>query len=152
MTKRKKTKPAPVIPVPVLMPRPIVKKAPSTTMHWCHSGRVATVEEVCVEVGPGWHEPIKRLIPDLFALGWDGQICQVKEKFGGLRFYIGAGSEAMFDRITQTEVECGRLCEDCGKPGKLRGGGWIRTLCNKCAKNRGYVPCDNGQKEKVNKP
>ena len=149
MTKRKKTKPS---GIRVFTPRPIVKKAPSTTMYWCHSGQVVTVEEVCAQVGPGWSEPIKRLIPALFALGWDGQVCQVKEKFGGLRFYTGAASEAMFDRITQAEKECGLLCEDCGKLGKLRGGGWIRMLCNKCAKNRGYVPCDDGQKEKVNKP
>jgi hypothetical protein len=28
-------------------------------------------------------------------------------------------------------------CEDCGIPGKVRGGGWIRTLCDTCAESRG---------------
>jgi len=32
--------------------------------------------------------------------------------------------------IREAEAEAGRTCEDCGKPGKLRRGGWVRTLCN----------------------
>ena len=40
------------------------------------------------ECGNGWYPLIKDLITDLIELGWDKQTCQVKEKFGALRFYI----------------------------------------------------------------
>jgi hypothetical protein len=28
------------------------------------------------------------------------------------------------------------ICEECGAPGKLRGGGWMRTLCDKHEEER----------------
>jgi len=40
------------------------------------------------EVNDGWLLLIKNLIDDLVKTGWDKNVCQVKEKFGGLRFYI----------------------------------------------------------------
>ena len=42
---------------------------------------------------------------------------QVKEKFGGLRFYIDNGSEAIQDLIEAAETESLCTCEDCGLPG-----------------------------------
>lgn len=47
----------------------------------------------------GWGGIINSLIEDLFNLGWNGQLYQIKEKFGGLRFYIGGGTDEMRDRI-----------------------------------------------------
>ncbi len=58
------------------------------------------------ECGNGWFPLIKELIEDLIALGWDRKTCQVKEKFGGLRFYITSGSDAIYDRISQAEFTC----------------------------------------------
>jgi hypothetical protein len=58
---------------------------------------------------------------------------QVKEKFGGLRFYIGFGSPEIYGMIRMAEEISLRTCEDCGRPGKKRGGGWIRTLCDPCS-------------------
>jgi len=82
-------------------------------------------------VGPGWFEIIKDLITDLIALGWDRETCQVKEKFGGLRFYINAGSDEIHDRISQAEKASYETCEVTGQPGKLRNDlGWIETLCD----------------------
>lgn len=78
----------------------------------------------------GWNVMIKRLIEDLIELGWDKQICQVKEKFGGLRFYIKQGSDAIYDRISVAEKESYKTCEKCGEEGKLRNDiGWHLTLC-----------------------
>jgi hypothetical protein len=58
---------------------------------------------------------------------------QVKEKFGGLRFYMTTGSEEMFDLIDKAEEESLRTCEVCGKTGSLRSlGGWYMTRCNAC--------------------
>ncbi len=51
------------------------------------------------DVNNGWFELIKELIEDLITLGWDKQTCQVKEKFGGLRFYINGGSDEIFKKL-----------------------------------------------------
>jgi hypothetical protein len=83
------------------------------------------------EVGLGWFPLIKDLITDLIELGWDKEVCQVKEKFGGLRFYINAATSEAHKRISQTEIESMSICEVTGKPGKLRTDiGWYRTLCD----------------------
>lgn len=81
-------------------------------------------------VGDGWLEIIKDLIEDLISLGWNKQICCVKEKFGGLRFYINSGSEEIFSRIIEAERISYTICEYTGKPGVLRNDiGWYQTLC-----------------------
>jgi hypothetical protein len=41
-------------------------------------------------VRKGWIPILDRLAEDLIALGWDRTLDQVKQKFGGLRFYIGS--------------------------------------------------------------
>ena len=96
-------------------------------------GLPATVADLQACVGPGWGAIIERLVNDLFALGWGGTVLQVKEKFGGLCFYIGSASEAVFKRIDSAEAESYKTCEECGEPGALRGGGWLRTLCDEHA-------------------
>jgi hypothetical protein len=85
-------------------------------------------------VGEGWHQLVEDLIDDLIKLGWNRSIHQVKEKFGGLRFYIGGGSDPIFDRIDIAEEESLKICENCGKPGMEHAKmGWIYTLCTVCA-------------------
>ena len=82
-------------------------------------------------VDSGWYKLIKDLIVDLIELGWNKQTCQVKEKFGGLRFYINAGSEEIHNRIIQAERDSYEICEVTGKPGKFRNDlGWYVTLCD----------------------
>jgi hypothetical protein len=82
-------------------------------------------------VGEGWFPLIKSLIEDLIALGWNKQVCQVKEKFGGLRFYINNGSDEIFDKIRKAEDDSLNICEKTGKPGYLRNdNGWLVTLCD----------------------
>ncbi len=83
-------------------------------------------------VGDGWLPILDRLAGDLVLMGWDRDLHQVKEKFGTLRFYIGAGTEEMEARIDQAEDESARTCERCGEPGELRRGGWQKTLCDRC--------------------
>lgn len=82
-------------------------------------------------VGVGWYPLIKDLITDLIELGWDKKTCQVKEKFGGLRFYINAGSDKIYERITLAESQSYEICEVCGEKGELRKNvGWYTTLCD----------------------
>jgi hypothetical protein len=83
------------------------------------------------ECGDGWYPLIKDLITDLIVLGWDKQTCQVKEKFGGLRFYINGASEEIYKRIRIAEDLSYETCETCGEKGELRSVGWYKTLCNK---------------------
>lgn len=84
------------------------------------------------DVGSGWYFLIKELIEDLIKLGWDKQVCQVKEKFGGLRFYINGASNEAHKRISEAENLSYETCETCGEKGELRTNiGWHTTLCDK---------------------
>ena len=90
----------------------------------------ATLEEVQKHVGPGWSSLLADLISDLDKLGWDGRIIQVKEKFGGLRFYTGGqNSSESQKRIREAEELSYKVCEMCGKPGTPGGVGWVKTMC-----------------------
>lgn len=55
---------------------------------------------------------------------------QIKEKFGGLRFYYHGGDEHIAGMVTMAESWAHRTCETCGNKGTQRSGGWIRTLCD----------------------
>jgi hypothetical protein len=56
---------------------------------------------------------------------------QVKEKFGGLRFYYNGGDDTIHGMVRMAESWAAHTCEECGNLGKMRHGGWIRTLCDK---------------------
>ena len=66
---------------------------------------------------------------------------QVKEKFGGLRFYIDSGEECpeeVYTEITNVimsvENRSFTTCEICGEPATYRKErGWKKTLCDKHA-------------------
>lgn len=55
---------------------------------------------------------------------------QIKEKFGGLRFYYSGGDDTIDGMVRIAEAWASRTCETCGHPGELRYGGWVRTLCD----------------------
>jgi hypothetical protein len=80
-------------------------------------------------IGPGWMPIVEGLIKSLITLGWDKDLHQVKEKFGGLRFYIGECTDQMWDLIDAASAHSFETCEDCGKPGRSSKRGWIKTLC-----------------------
>lgn len=85
-----------------------------------------------IECGKGWkslYEPLIELCRK------DGaSITQIKEKFGTLRFYVAGGTDRVHEAIDAAERKSAETCEQCGAPGKRIDGGWIRTLCAKCAK------------------
>jgi hypothetical protein len=85
-----------------------------------------------LECGDGWYKIIDELSAKLEPLGVVA--AQVKEKFGGLRFYINSGSEEAYKLISKAESESFKTCESCGNPGQRRGGGWVKTLCEDCDK------------------
>jgi len=55
---------------------------------------------------------------------------QVKEKFGGLRFYVQAATDKHYNYISFAESMSYRTCEMCGAPGKTYTDGWHTTLCD----------------------
>lgn len=57
-------------------------------------------------------------------------IVQVKEKFGGLRFYVDGGNDEMHHYIKFAENASYHFCEVCGSPGTSRKGNWIKVLCD----------------------
>jgi len=87
-------------------------------------------------VGDGWLPLLKNCIKDSIKAGWDKEICQVKEKFGGLSFYINSGTTEVFNVISKYKGISHNTCEICGKYGKSRNDGWILTLCDKHSKKK----------------
>jgi hypothetical protein len=86
-----------------------------------------TAEDWQKNVGPGWAKLVEQAWNLTHAEGT--YATDVKEKWGGLRFYIAYGSEELHDAIWAIEHESYKICEVCGRPGKPRSTGWIRTLC-----------------------
>lgn len=88
--------------------------------------------------GDGWYNLIDELCSKLEPFGLTA--AQVKEKFGGLRFYIeGCPSdkfEEIYKYIGEAEKKSVETCEVCGKPGEVRGGSWLRCLCDDHHKTR----------------
>lgn len=61
---------------------------------------------------------------------------QIKEKFGGLRFYYDGGDDVIDGMVRIAESWASCTCEVCGNSGKLRHGGWIKTLCDEHEEQR----------------
>lgn len=60
---------------------------------------------------------------------------QVKEKFGGLRFYVSGANKEQHAVINFAEKLSYSICERCGKMGddvKTNDKGWIVTVCDDC--------------------
>ena len=55
---------------------------------------------------------------------------QIKEKFGGLRFYVQAATDKHYQYINFAEGMSYRTCEQCGAPGKRYTDGWHKVLCD----------------------
>lgn len=92
------------------------------------------------ECGDGWFKIVKELSEKIDALNApDLVVHQVKEKFGGLRFYFHTSDAAKYDEIEQlvsrAEAESIKTCENCGKSGEERKRdpfSPIVTLCSDC--------------------
>ena len=83
------------------------------------------------ECGDGWYELLDNLMDEIQKIDIDKSVSvhQVKEKFGGLRFYIGSGNDEVYRLIGEAEDKSYKICEVCGKPGKTNKSGWLRTSC-----------------------
>lgn len=98
------------------------------------------IEEWVNDVGEGWRPLIRGLDANLRALDPDYIIGQIKEKFGGLRYYFDAfrGDIEECERLVRAAEELSfKICEACGAPGttKAWNGFWVRTLCPLCVRS-----------------
>jgi hypothetical protein len=60
---------------------------------------------------------------------------QVKEKFGGLRFYYSGGDDEVRGMVDLAERMSCKTCELCGSPGSGRAkdqSSWIGIRCDAC--------------------
>lgn len=105
-----------------------------------------------VDIGPGWYRLIWDLVEDLDKLDCKYGVGQVKEKFGGLRFYVDIehtdacpGNNGWMNcpiamRVNQAESASYRICESCGHtasapPPQPKMGSLnliVGTLCDRC--------------------
>jgi hypothetical protein len=69
---------------------------------------------------------------------WQVEAVQVKEKWGGLRFYINHGDDYIYGMIWLAEVMSKTTCELCGTHVDVSSteGNWIKYLCPKCKTKR----------------
>lgn len=96
-----------------------------------------------ISVGPGWWTIIETLCQNIQSyVDWKSAqkegceqvvVAQIKEKFGGLRFYYDGGDSTVSGMVRMAEAWAALTCESCGKPGKLRSDGWWRTVCDEHA-------------------
>lgn len=87
---------------------------------WVPTGWQALVRELSSKL-----EPICADQPELYAV-------QVKEKFGGLRFYMSEVNETAELLIRHAEELSLKACTECGNPSELfTHGGWRFNLCQK---------------------
>jgi hypothetical protein len=96
-----------------------------------------------IAVGTGWWPIIEKLCANIQShTDWWNKnretrpvveqvvVEQIKEKFGGLRFYYQGGDDTIAGMVRMAEAWADHSCEECGSPGTRRSGGWIRTLCD----------------------
>ena len=107
----------------------------------------STPQESCmawgIECRDGWYQLIYELCRELqHNTDVNGQpqivAAQVKQKFGGLRFYVNSGTDEQYGSIHFAETFSLSICEECGTTKDVgQTEGWISTLCEKCAKKLG---------------
>lgn len=120
------------------------------------------------DLPPGWYDLVSRLCRQIEAELGDHaahfRVVQMKEKFGGLRFYwswrgrtrptvdiLSPSGHARLEQPARNEVsaridtlvaaaeaESARTCEQCGAAAKLRSSrsGWLRVRCTKHARSK----------------
>lgn len=105
--------------------------------------------------GPGWLHIIERLDDRLSEIDPNYDIDQIKQKFGGLRYYFGTNQRGweklrllgkwgyqnkcrrqnkMYELVEQAMHEAWRTCECCGTTDSVTTNprGCIQTLCKEC--------------------
>ena len=90
----------------------------------CGEGWWPIIESLCSNIQHyiNWKNKEAEVVPQVV-------VAQIKEKFGGLRFYYDGGDEHISGMVIMAESWADKSCETCGSPGTSGGKGWIKTLC-----------------------
>jgi hypothetical protein len=118
-----------------------------------------------IECGDGWFWLLDNLMESIYKYqkyntNQEGnkefiKIQQIKEKFGGLRFYISGGNSTIHGMIWLAEALSYKTCEDCGTTeGVGMTQGWIKVCCKPChdksrVRNQQWKPNKNNRLEKL---
>lgn len=99
-----------------------------TAMCWgfeCSNGWFNIIDKLCFNIQShiDWMNRNGEVVPQVVAE-------QVKEKFGGLRFYYQGGDDRVDGMVRMAESMSEVICEECGSQGKQRHDGWVKTLCD----------------------
>lgn len=103
------------------------------------------------ECGDGWFDLIYKLSQDIEAAAHDAGLepdspdwprCrQVKEKLGGIRFYVfNCSNERIRALIDSAYEQSCKTCEYCGKPGERATDGGKAAMCPEHAKQAATAP------------
>jgi hypothetical protein len=83
-------------------------------------------------IGEGWHNLVRGLETQLNEIDPDFILQQVKEKFGGLRYYAHSHvpDPGFQQAINVAEAASFHICEVCGEEGECKAtDNWLKTLC-----------------------
>jgi len=81
---------------------------------------------------------------------WVTKVTQIKEKFGGLRFYVTGTSDKNWKLIHKAEEKSYAVCEETGSEVEVGtwNDGWIRTICRNYALQMYYDMVEKGEAKK----
>jgi hypothetical protein len=88
----------------------------------CLPGWLSLIDELCstLQIHLDTHPDVPQM-----------KVLQVKEKFGGLRFYFSGGDKACREAVAAAEERSLSTCEVCGQSGTLGEGRWLSVRCIK---------------------
>lgn len=82
-----------------------------------------------IDVGRGWYQIVLDCDHELTVIDQSYTLYQIKEKFGGLRYYMSSAHPSARDVVTWYEKRAATTCEVTGQPGVLMHRGlWLKTL------------------------
>ena len=97
-----------------------------------------------IEVDEGWYQLVIDCDAELSQIDLNYSLFQVKEKFGGLRYYFQSSDPSFQDEmdavVAKYEELAARTCEVTGNPGVLMKspGNWYKTLSPEYAESKLY--------------
>lgn len=108
-------------------------------MHWgftCEDGWFDLIDTLCSQIQ--WQIDNNN-VPPVVAK-------QVKEKFGGLRFYYRGGDQLIRGMVLMACAMADRTCEICGCPAEPKVEGRIMSLCRNHS-SQGQLPSKDNDHE-----
>jgi hypothetical protein len=128
------------------------------TQKICFAAPTVFSKDFGFETQNGWYDIILKVGLALHRMNlennWTDPLVasQVKEKFGTLSLYLlptTGDLETAMKIIREAMRQSAKTCEYCGKPGKMRGKGWMKTLCVDCALKDEKITLKEYEKEKL---